>query len=67
MIVEEFYKKITADYQDVIGRLANKRIIDRIIVKLKEDEISNNLQEIMQQKKLKRGISLRTYFKRNKY
>lgn len=67
MIVEEFYKKITADYQDVIGRLANKRIIDRIIVKLKEDEISNNLQEIMQQKKLKRSISLRTYFKRNKY
>lgn len=67
MIVEEFYKKITTDYQDVIGRLANKRIIDRIIVKLKEDEISNNLQEIMQQKKLKRSISLRTYFKRNKY
>lgn len=50
MIVEEFYKKITADYQDVIGRLANKRILDRIIVKLKEDEISNNLQETMQQK-----------------
>lgn len=45
MTVEEFYKKINADYQDVIKRLANKQIVDRIVVKFKEDKTFNNLQE----------------------
>lgn len=47
MTVEEFYKKINADYQDVIKRLANKQIVDRIVVKFKEDKTFNNLQEAM--------------------
>lgn len=56
MTVEEFYKKINADYQDVIRRLANKQIVDRIVVKFKEDKTFNNLQEAIKQKDYKEAF-----------
>ena len=56
MTVEEFYKKINADYQDVIRRLANKQIVDRIVLKFKEDKTFNNLQEAMKQKDYKEAF-----------
>lgn len=57
MTVEEFYKKINADYQDVIRRLANKQIVDRIVVKFKEDKTFNNLQEAIKQKTIKKPFA----------
>lgn len=56
MTVEQFYKKINADYQDVIRRLANKQIVDRIVVKFKEDKTFNNLQEAIKQKDYKEAF-----------
>lgn len=56
MTVEEFYQKINADYQDVIKRLASKEIVDRIVVKFKEDETFNNLQEALKQKDYKEAF-----------
>lgn len=56
MTVEEFYKKINADYQDVIRRLASKEIVDRIVIKFKEDQTFNNLQEALKQKDYKEAF-----------
>ena len=50
MTVEEFYEKINADYQDVIRRLVNKKVVDRIIVKFQDDPTFNELQQSIEQK-----------------
>lgn len=56
MTVEEFYKKIDANYQDVVRRLISKDIVERIVVKFKDDSTFNNFQEAMQQKNYKEAF-----------
>lgn len=50
MTLQECYKKIGADYDSVIGRLMNERIVKKFVFKFQSDPSFRNLEEAVREK-----------------
>ena len=64
MTIEECYKKMGANYQDVIKRLPSVSMIEKFALKFREDTSFQELETALNEKQVDLAFS-RTYFKRS--
>lgn len=66
MELEEFYKQVGGNFEDVKRRLLNEEFIRKFVLKFKDDETFDNLIDAFNKADYKESLPFYSYLERNK-